>query len=102
MHVTIRRYHIHPGSKQQLIDLINDEFVPTISSAPNFISYYALDEGDGDVTAVSVFHDEVSAQSSNQMASDWVMRKASSLISVPPKIISGEVVAYAGGDLSGV
>lgn len=96
MHVTIRRYHIHPGSTQQLIDLINNEFVPTISSAPNFISYYAIDEGDGDVSAVSVFEDEASAQASNLIASRWVMQKASSLISVPPKIISGEVVAFAG------
>jgi len=97
MHATIRRYHIHPGSTQQLIDLINEEFVPTISSAPNFISYYAIDEGDGDVSAVSVFEDEASAQASNLIASRWVMQKASSLISVPPKIISGEVVAFAGG-----
>jgi len=96
MHVTIRRYHIHPGSTQQLIDLINNEFVPTIQKAPKFVTYYALDEGDGDVSAISVFEDEASARSSNQIASDWVMRRASALISVPPKIISGEVVAHAG------
>jgi hypothetical protein len=94
MHVTIRRYHIHPGSTQQLIDLINEQFVPTIRGARNFIAYYAFDEGDGDVSSVSVFADEPSAQASNQIASDWVMKNAATLISVPPKIISGEVVAY--------
>lgn len=93
MHVTIRRYHIHPGSTQELIERIRSGFVPLISKAPNFVAYYAFDEGDGDVSSVSVFKDEASARASNDIASAWVMKNVASLISVPPKIISGEVVA---------
>ncbi|HSJ01257.1 MAG: antibiotic biosynthesis monooxygenase [Verrucomicrobium sp.] len=95
MHVTIRRYSIHPGSTQQLIDLINEQFLPTISQAPHFVAYYAVDEGDGDITAVSIFEDEASAKASNHLAATWVMKNVASLISQPPKIISGEVVAMA-------
>ncbi|WP_063768774.1 hypothetical protein [Verrucomicrobium sp. BvORR034] len=95
MHVTIRRYSIHPGSTQRLIDLINEEFLPTISQAPKFIAYYAVDEGDGDISAVSIFEDEQSALASNHLAAAWVMKNVAALISQPPKIISGEVVAMA-------
>ena len=61
----------------------------------NFVAYYAVDEGDGDVSAISIFKDEASAKASNAIAADWVMKNVASLISVPPKIISGEVVASA-------
>jgi hypothetical protein len=95
MHVTIRRYTIHPGSTTVLIERINSSFLPIISKAPNFVAYYAFDEGDGDVSAISIFKDEASAKASNDIASAWVMKNVAALISVPPKIISGEVVASA-------
>lgn len=95
MHITIRRYHLHPGHTQELVDKIQQEFVPIIQKAPKFVSYYAFDEGDGDVSSVSVFEDEEGASASNEIASRWVMSRVSYLISVPPKIISGNVVVTA-------
>lgn len=97
MHVTIRRYKIHAGETQKLVDSINEHFVPLIREAPRFVAYYALDEGDGDVSAISIFEDEASANASNQLASHFVMKHLSSLIPFPPKIISGDVVATAMG-----
>lgn len=93
MHITIRRYHIHPGSTQELLERVRTGFLPVISQAPNFISYYAVDEGDGDITTISIFQDEASANASNGIASAWAMKNVASLISMPPKIIAGEVVA---------
>lgn len=95
MHMTIRRYSIRPGSTQELVARIKSEFIPVICQAPNFIAYHAVDEGDGDVSTVSLFEDEASAEASNAIAAKWVMQNVSSLITVPPKIISGEVVATA-------
>lgn len=95
MHVTIRRYKINAGATQQLVDSINEHFVPLIREAPRFVAYYAVDEGDGDVTAISIFEDEASAIASNQLASQFVMKHLSALIPFPPKIISGDVVATA-------
>lgn len=96
MHVTIRRYQIHPGSTAELVERIQNEFVPIISQAPNFIAYYALNEGDGDISTVSIFENEGSALDSNRIASDWVLSSIGALITAPPRIISGEVVAQAG------
>jgi hypothetical protein len=93
MHITIRRYHINAGQTQELVDRVRNSFMPLISQAPKFVSYYAVDEGDGDITTVSVFEDEASANASNDIASKWAMQNVSSLISMPPKIIAGEVVA---------
>ena len=95
MHITIRRYSIHPGSTKELVERITSGFVPIISKAPNFVAYYAVDEGNGDVSAISIFKDEASAKASNDIAAAWVMKNVASLISVPPRIISGEVVASA-------
>ena len=97
MHLTIRRYSIHAGSTAELIEKINTGFVPLISNAPKFVAYYAVDEGNGDVSAISIFEDEASARASNDIAAAWVMKAVASLISVPPKIISGEVVASSQG-----
>ena len=95
MHVTIRRYHINPGSTSELIERIESGFLPIISKSRNFIAYYAVDEGDGDITAVSFYKDEASATASNELAASWAMKNLGSLISMPPKIIAGEVVAHA-------
>ena len=93
MHITIRRYRIHPGSTQELVDRIQTSFLPIISEAPNFVAYHAFDEGDGDVSSVSIFKDEASAHASNEIAASWVMKNVASLISMPPQIIEGEVIA---------
>jgi hypothetical protein len=95
MHVTIRRYSIHAGSTRELLEQITKSFIPIISQAPNFVTYYAVDEGDGDISTISIFKDEASAHASNGMAAEWAMKTVASLISRPPKIISGEVVAQA-------
>ncbi len=91
MHVTIRRYNLNPGHSQQFVTLIQDEFLPLVRQAPKFVSYYALHEGDGVVSTVSMFEDESAAMNSNHLASNWVLTRVGSLISQPPKIISGSV-----------
>jgi hypothetical protein len=95
MYVTIRRYSIHPGSTQELLEQVRANFLPIISKAPNFVAYYAVDEGDGDISTISIFKDEESAIASNGIAANWAMKNVASLISRPPKIVSGEVVAQA-------
>lgn len=95
MHITIRRYQIHPGSTRHLVDMIRTKFLPIIQQAPNFIAYYAIDEGDGDISAVSIFEDEASALASNRLAANWILEHLSHLITMPPKIIAGDVVAHA-------
>ena len=95
MHITIRRYRIHAGLTQDLLERIRTSFVPVISKLPNFVAYYAVDEGDRDISGISIFKDEASAKASKAIASDWVMKNIASLISVPPQIIAGEVVASA-------
>jgi hypothetical protein len=92
MHITIRRYSINSGATRELVDQIQNGFVPIISKAPKFVAYYAIDEGDGDVSAISIFEDEASAEASNHMAATWVLKNLGHLISVPPKIIAGDVI----------
>ena len=92
MHMTIRRYSINAGATAELVEHIRQGFLPIISRAPKFIAYYAIDEGDGDVSSVSIFEDEASAEASDHMAATWVLRTLGHLISQPPKIIAGDVI----------
>lgn len=92
MHITIRRYSINAGATAELVEHIRTGFLPIIRKAPKFVAYYAIDEGDGDISAVSIFEDEASAEASNHMAATWVLHNLGHLISQPPKIIAGDVV----------
>ena len=53
MYATIRRYKAK--SSQDLIRKVNEGFIPTISKAPGFIAFYAIDSGTGELASISVF-----------------------------------------------
>lgn len=95
MYVAIRRYRLSGGSSAtELLQQVNEGFIPIIKEAPGFLAYYALDSGNNTVTSVSVFEDRVGAEESNRRAEEWVGQNLSSMISTSPDITTGEVEAY--------
>ena len=66
MHLTIRRYRKIEGDKQQIIELVNREFVPLISKIDGFNDFYAVFSDDGTLTSVSVFRDARGAEESRR------------------------------------
>ena len=67
--------------------------LPQISIAPGFVSYYAVDDGSGTLATVSVFETQSGAEESNRQAADFTKKNLPALVSGPPEITSGEVLA---------
>ena len=91
MYASIRRYQVNLGAEAEIIQRVNEGFVPIISKSPGFIAYYLVDAGDGVIATVSIFQDQVGAEESNAMAAEWVIDNLISLVPDPPLITAGEV-----------
>jgi hypothetical protein len=83
-----------PDSVDEVIRRVNEDFVPTISDAPGFLAYYALDAGDGVLATVSVFEDRSGAEESIRMAKDYVNEDPATLVPVSPEIMVGKIAIY--------
>ena len=99
MHISIRKYKLNSQdakTRGELARQINDVFVPQISKASGFVSYYALDTGTGTLATVSVFESQSAAEESNRRAADFVKNSLPALTLGPPEITEGEVIASQG------
>jgi quinol monooxygenase YgiN len=94
MHVAIRRYRLDPTSVDEVMQQVNEGFIPLIKDADGFLAYYALNAGAGEIATVSVFEDQAGAEQSVRMAADWVRQNLAALLPDPPEITAGEVEAH--------
>jgi hypothetical protein len=72
---------------------VSEGFVPLVSSVDGFVAYYFVDAGGGVMCSTSVFEDQAGADASNEKAAAWASENLSELMSGPPDIAEGEVVA---------
>jgi hypothetical protein len=92
-HAVIRRYTNADteGGVGELERRIHGYFLPTISRAPGFMAFYALNAGDEYVT-ISVFADKPSAEASDELTADFVREwDLTRWLPDPPKIIAGKL-----------
>ena len=95
MVITIRSREMVSGSVATLMKTIDDGFMPIISNQPGYIAYYVIDAGDGLVTAVSIFEDEKTSDSSNELAQRWISEHLGDVVPVKAQVISGTVMVPA-------
>ena len=91
MYASVRRYSTDPRGVGELVDRVEQGFVPIVSKAPGFVAYYVVDAGNGIVASISIFESQAGAEQSNRAAADWVGRSIASLLPTPPEITAGEV-----------
>jgi hypothetical protein len=99
MYVSIRKYKLNSQdakTRGELVRQINEVFLPQISKASGFLSYYAVDTGTGTLATVSVFESQAGAEESNRRAADFVKSNLPALTLGPPEITAGEVIASQG------
>ena len=89
MHAVIRRYRT--PSVEEVVRRIRKEFLSVITSAPGFVAYYVIDEGQGVQSSISIFESREHAEYSNRLAGFWVKEHAEFLLNAP-EIVSGEVL----------
>ncbi|MBM3461896.1 MAG: hypothetical protein FJX76_07335 [Armatimonadetes bacterium] len=92
MHMSIRQYKTQQAD--EVTRRVNEEFVPLISTAPEFIAYYATSPGDGTWVSVSIFQSKESAENSNHLAADYVAEHVAALMDGPPRVLAGQVIAH--------
>lgn len=99
MFATIRRYEIltpgtDAGAKEQLLDMIRQDFLPRVSDLPGFDGYFVLDTGSRGLATVSLFETEEGIAASTRLAADAVTRYAPIARLGPPEITNGRVVMH--------
>jgi hypothetical protein len=90
MHVSVRRYRDVPDLAGFIRD-VEIEFVPRLKSMPGFVAYYAVDEGNGSLTTVSVFSSADMAEESNAAAADWIRECRPDAVLIPAEVASGRL-----------
>ena len=71
MHTTIRLYDAQRGRISEILQSIQDEFLPLVTAIPGFVAYEALDAGDRVVT-ISTFDSKEGAEESTRRAAKFV------------------------------
>ena len=99
MFATIRRYEIltpdaDRGAKEQLLDMIRQDFLPRVSDLPGFDGYFVLDTGSRGLATISLFETEEGVEASARLAADAVTRYAHVARVGAPEIINGRVVMH--------
>jgi len=90
MYGSIRRYKVRKS--KEFTAKVNESFINIIRTIPGFISYMAIDEGDGWWASVSVFATREAMAQSDRLAAKWVKENAAKLVWGPPEITAGPVV----------
>ncbi|MBI5070584.1 MAG: hypothetical protein HZB56_20340 [Deltaproteobacteria bacterium] len=90
MYGTIRRYKL--SKPKEFNEKVNSSFINVIRKVPGFISYVAIDEGDGWWASVSLFETREGITQSDRVAAEWVKQNASGMVSGAPEITEGPVV----------
>jgi hypothetical protein len=89
MYGTIRRYKV--SNPKAFSEKVNAEFINLVRKVPGFVSYHAIDEGNGNWASVTLFTTAEGITRSDELAADWVAKACPDLVSGPPEITKGPV-----------
>ena len=94
MHATVRRAHFRPGSMDEVIQRVNDTFVPAVTTMSGFVDFYLVRLDNDTVSTLSIFGTQPEAEAANTFFADWAKRELASLLQGPPEIAVGEVAVH--------
>jgi hypothetical protein len=88
----IRRYQLRPeASMDDLVERVNEGFVPIVSAIPGFQEYLFVDAGEGAHLTISLFDDPSGGEQSTQNAASWAAENVARFIEGPPEVTAGWV-----------
>jgi len=76
----------------EIVRQVRDGLLPILRGAPGYVSYTALDQGNGTIASASTFTDQAAADESSRRAADWVRANLSDLLPNPPQIKTSRVL----------
>lgn len=89
MYGTIRRYKV--TNPKAFSELVNGQFINIVRKVPGFVSYVAIDEGNGNWASVGLFTTAEGVARSDLLAAEWIAKTCPDLVSGPPEITKGHV-----------
>ncbi len=89
-----RRYSFDPANSSMIDTQVRDGFVPLLRKAPGFVAYYWLDAGDGNGVSFSLFMDKAGADTSVEIAAEFVKKHLAGLVG-KPEVLEGWVAAHS-------
>ncbi len=90
MYGSIRRYRVKDS--KAFSEAVNTSFINLLRKVPGFISYTAIDEGDGAWASMTLFVSKDGVLQSDRLAAQWVRETVPDLVIGPPEITEGPVV----------
>ena len=76
----------------EIVRQVRDGLLPILRGMPGYVSYTALDQGNGTIASASLFTDQAAADESSRRAADWVRANLSDLLPNPPQVQTGRVL----------
>ncbi len=86
MYIAIRNYPILPGTGEELLQRVQEDFVPIISHTSDFIAYDARQVGYNHVVTTSTFNTQAGAEASILRALRWAQENIAEFIQGLPRM----------------
>lgn len=75
MFATVRTLRTRAAGMEEVLRILDEEFVPQLRERPGFCAYHAIDAGQGSLVTVSVFRSRAEAERSTEIAADFVRER---------------------------
>jgi hypothetical protein len=73
MYNVMRKYDLIPGTKEKIIQDMQERLVPILSRVPGFRAYSLVEFGDNEVAITSTFDTLADAKASARLTRDWLV-----------------------------
>jgi hypothetical protein len=91
-YLVIRTYRYQPGGTiEQVVERVQEGFVPIITAVPGFVEYFIVDLGPEQQLSLSIFTDQAGADESVRRAAGWVEENLTDVVQSPPEVVAGEI-----------
>jgi hypothetical protein len=97
MYTAIREYRMTAGSVDDLMHKVDVGIADVFADQEGFLSYEVLDCGDGRIVSITTFTDRSSAQTSNELAADFVRDELGEFGLARTGHMTGEVMVSRAG-----
>jgi hypothetical protein len=94
MYTVMRKYGLTPGTKEKIIQDVQERLVPILIQVPGMKEYSLVEAGDNEVIISSTFNTFADARASARLTKDWIVEHAE-LFQEVSTIVAGEVRVHS-------
>lgn len=88
----LRLYQADLAKVEEIVRRVRDGLLPIVRQVPGYVSYLAIDQGNGRLGSASTFTDQAASEESTRSAADWIRSNLAPLLPNPPEVRSGRIL----------